>query len=317
MLTTKELLTLREFEARAREVLDPALWEYLAGGAGDGITRRANATAFDALTLIPRILRGASTYDTGTTLFGRRLDSPIFISPPTFPKLVHPEGERATARAAAATGNVLIAAVSIADIAAQARKMAADPTLWFQLDLLPDLDLAQDLVCAAEDAGCRAIVATVGSPGSGNFAPSWEHIDWLRGTTALPVVLKGVLSAEDALLALHHRVDGLLLSNYGGRLLDSVPATIDQLPEIVAAVHGRVPVLLDGGVRRGTDVIKALAVGASAVGIGRPVIWGLAVDGEEGVSRVLELLRAEFEQAVRLCGVAAIAELHAGFVRRA
>jgi 4-hydroxymandelate oxidase len=295
-VTAEALSTLRDVEARARELLDADLM-------GD---ETANETAFDELALIPRILRGASTFDAGVTLFGKRAETPIFISPTA----LRPEP---AARAAAAAGNVLIAAVSISDVAAEARKVAADPTLWFQLELSPDLDLAQDLVCAAEDAGCRAIVASALS----GAALSWEHVDWLRGTTALPIVLKGVLSAEDAVLALHHRVDGLMVSNNGGRLLGSVVATIDQLPAIVDAVHGRIPLLLDGGVRRGTDVLKALALGASAVGIGRPVMWGLAVDGEDGVSRVLELLRAEFENAMRCCGVAAIAELHAGFVRAA
>jgi 4-hydroxymandelate oxidase len=310
-VTANALSTLRDFEARARELLDPAFWDDFVGD------ETANETAFGALALIPRILRGAGRFDAGVTLFGKRAETPIFVSPTTFPRLVHPAGEQATARAAATAGNVLIAAVSIEDVAADARKVAADPTLWFQLDLLPDLDLAQDLVRAAEDAGCRAVVAAVDSAASSDFAPSWEHIDWLRGTTGLPIVLRGVLNVEDALLALHHGLDGLMVANNGGRLLDSVVATIDQLPAIVDAVHGRIPVLLDGGVRRGTDVIKALALGASAVGVGNPVIWGLAVGGEQGVTRVLELLRAEFEDAMRLCGVAAIAELHAGFVRAA
>jgi 4-hydroxymandelate oxidase len=145
---------------------------------------------------------------------------------------------------------------------------------------------------------------------------SWEHIDLLRRMTTLPIVLKGIAHPADALLALDHGVSALLVSNHGGRQLDTVPATIDLLPEIVAAVGGAVPVLLDGGIRRGTDVLKALALGAAAVAVGRPVIWGLAADGERGVARVLDLLRAEVEQALTLCGCASIHDLEPGMVRR-
>jgi 4-hydroxymandelate oxidase len=144
---------------------------------------------------------------------------------------------------------------------------------------------------------------------------SWEHITWLRSITALPILLKGVLHPEDARLAVAHGVNGLLVSNHGGRQLDTVPATIQALPEIVAAVRGRIPIVLDGGIRRGTDVIKALALGADAVGVGRPVIWGLAVDGENGVRGVLELLRAEFDHALALCGAASVADLNPDLIR--
>jgi 4-hydroxymandelate oxidase len=144
---------------------------------------------------------------------------------------------------------------------------------------------------------------------------SWDHIDWLRGITDLPVILKGVLHPDDARIAVEHGVCGLLLSNHGGRQLDGVPSTIELLPEMVAAVGGRVPVILDGGIRRGTDVVKALALGATAVGIARPVIWGLANGGEAGVRRVLEILREELDHAMALCGASGLSELTPELVR--
>jgi 4-hydroxymandelate oxidase len=144
---------------------------------------------------------------------------------------------------------------------------------------------------------------------------SWDHVDWLREITALPVVLKGVLHPDDARLAVAHGVDALLVSNHGGRQLDTVPATIEALPPIACAVGGRIPLLLDGGIRRGTDVVKALALGATAVGIGRPVLWGLAADGEAGVLQVLERLRSEVDHAVALCGCCRLDELGPGLLR--
>jgi 4-hydroxymandelate oxidase len=230
----------------------------------------------------------------------------------------------------------------VEEIAAEYRKAAAElaPDLWFQLYPQRDLAFTEAIVRRAEEAGCRVLVATVDSPALGrherndrndfhdlplglrcenlrelrggepgsvrqvDLSPeiSWRHIDWLRGITTLPIVLKGVLHPFDARLAVESGVDGLIVSNHGGRQLDTTPATIDQLPQIAEVIEGRVPLLLDGGVRRGTDVIKALAHGADAVAVGRPVIWGLAAGGEEGVARVLALLRTELENALTLCG---------------
>jgi 4-hydroxymandelate oxidase len=246
----------------------------------------------------------------------------------------------ATGRAAAAADVIMIAAmlstVTIEEIAATGAK------LWFQLYIQPDLAFTKSLVRRAETAGCRALVVTVDSPTLGrnergdrnNFhdlppgvycanmgaaghvrqvvlspAISWWHVDWLRETTSLPILLKGVLHPADAELAVEHGVDGLIVSNHGGRQLDATPASLDRLAPIAEAVGGRVPLLLDGGVRRGTDVAKAMALGARAVAIGRPVLWGLAVAGEAGVRRVLELLRVELTNALTLLGVGAPAEL--------
>jgi 4-hydroxymandelate oxidase len=249
----------------------------------------------------------------------------------------------------------MAATVAVEDIAAAARAAASDrdPALWFQIYLQPDRDFTQAIVRRGEAAGVKALVVTVDSPVLGHrerddahdfhdlppglrcenlvdLRPgstghvrqiamsadlSWADIEWLRSITALPILLKGVLHPEDARLAVVHGVDGLLVSNHGGRQLDTVPATIKALPEIVAAVRGRIPIVLDGGIRRGTDVIKALALGADAVGVGRPAIWGLAVDGENGVRGVLELLRAEFDHALALCGAAAPTDLNPDLIR--
>jgi 4-hydroxymandelate oxidase len=291
------------------------------------------------------------------TLFGTSADLPILISPTAFHRLFHPDGELATARAAAAAGAIMIASmaatVAVGDIADAARTVADDPTLWFQLYLQPDPAVTEALVRRAERAGVRALVVTVDSPVLGRRERddrhgfhdlpaglrcenlrgllgdepghvrqiemsaefSWRHIDRLRSITRLPILLKGALHPDDALLAVEHGVAGLLVSNHGGRQLDTVPATVDALPALVAAVGGRLPLIMDGGIRRGTDVVKALALGATAVGIGRPVLWGLTVGGAEGVRRVLDILRSELDHALALCGAASLADLSPDLVR--
>ena len=354
--------TIAEFEAVARERLDPAHYDYFAGGAQDEITLRENEEAYKRLRLIPRVLRGSDKRDLSINLLGTPSSMPILVAPTAFHRLAHPDGELATARATARAGTIMIvsmaATTAIEDIAAAAREVAPDPGLWFQLYLQPDLEFSEAIVRRAEAAGVKAFVVTVDSPvlgrrerddrndfhdlppglavenlrnigenrSGGNTSHvreivmsaglNWDHIAWLRSKTKLPVLIKGVLHAEDARLAVHHGVAGIVVSNHGGRQLDTVPATIDVLPEIAAAVGGAVPVLLDGGIRRGTDVVKALALGADAVGVGRPVVWGLAAAGREGVSEVLEMLRADFDQALALCGGRLPAELTSDQVRR-
>jgi 4-hydroxymandelate oxidase len=353
-------VNLHDYEVAARSTVDRVYYDYIAGGARDEETVRANRDGFARLNLLPRVLRGRDKRDLSVPLFGGRASMPVVVSPTAFHKLVHPAGEIATARAAAAAGTVLIASmastVAIEEVADAARAAApqGQPQLWFQLYLQPDLEVTEALVQRATNAGCTALVVTVDSPVLGasdrnerngfhdlpaglacenlrnlrggepghvrqivmSAELSWEHVGWLRALTNLPILLKGVLHPEDARIALRHGVDGLLLSNHGGRQLDTVPATIDLLPEMVATVAGRVPLLLDGGVRRGTDVVKALSLGASAVGVGRPVVWGLAVDGETGVRRVLELLRDEVDHTLALCGAAGVADLTPDLVRR-
>ena len=349
--------TVHDFERAARARLDPVYADFIAGGARDEITVRANEAAFARLQLLPRVLRGRAARELGITLLGSRASMPVLLSPTAFHKLVDPEGELATARAAAAAGAIMIVAmastVAVGEIADAARAAGDDVSLWFQLYIQPDLDITETLVKRAADAGCTALVVTVDSPvlGAGernrrngfhDLPPglrcenlvdlrdgerghvrqiamsselNWDHVDWLRRTTSLPILLKGVLHPEDARIAVQHGVDGLLLSNHGGRQLDTVPATLELLPEILAAVAGRIPVVLDGGIRRGTDAVKALALGASAVGIGRPVMWALAEGGEKGVRRLLELLRDELDDTLALCGASGLADLTPDLVR--
>ncbi|MFI6292433.1 alpha-hydroxy acid oxidase [Nonomuraea sp. NPDC050790] len=329
-----EVFNLRDFEGVAREKLDPVYYDYFASGAQDEVTLAANEAAFRRLALVPRILRGQGPPRLSGSVLGCESSMPVLLAPTAFHRLAWPaEGEAATARAAREADVIMIAAmlstITIEEIA------AAAGTLWFQLYIQPDLGFTESLVRRAEAAGCRALVVTVDSPalgrnergdrndfhdlppgifcanmrGDGNvrqvrLSPeiSWKHVEWLREVTRLPILLKGVLHPADAAQAVALGVDGLIVSNHGGRQLDTTPATIDRLPVIADAVGGRVPLLLDGGVRRGTDVVKALALGASAVAVGRPVLWGLAAGGAEGVAQVLSLLRGELENALTLCG---------------
>jgi 4-hydroxymandelate oxidase len=344
-----QALSLRDFESEACKRLDPAAYDYFAGGADDEVTLRANESAFARIGLLPRVLRGAGPPDLALTLLGCPVTMPVVVAPTAFHRLAHPEGECATVRGVVAAGTIMIVSmastVAIEAVAAAARAAAGPegPGLWFQLYVQPDLGFTEAVIRRAEAAGCRALVVSVDSPAFGRrerdlrngfldlpagmccenlrevradgqqgparpieFSPelSWEHVDWLRQTTALPIALKGVMHPADARLAVERGVDALLVSNHGGRQLDTVPAAIELLPAIAEAAAGRIPLVLDGGIRRGTDVVKALALGATAVAIGRPVIWGLAVNGEEGVVHVLDMLRAEVARALALCGCA-------------
>jgi 4-hydroxymandelate oxidase len=338
--TGRVLVNLRDFETAARARLDPVLYDYMASGAQDEVTVAANEMAFRRRALVPRVLRGCGSPRLQTALPGQTASMPVLIAPTAFHRLAWPEGEVATGRAAAAADVVMIAAmlstVTIEEIAATGAK------LWFQLYIQPDLAFTESLVRRAEAAGCHALVVTVDSPALGRnergdrndfhdlppgvycanmggagdvrqvvLSPqiSWSHVDWLRGITSLPILLKGVLHTADARLAIEHGVDCIIVSNHGGRQLDTAPATLDRLPAIAEAVGGRVPLLLDGGVRRGTDVAKALALGAQAVAIGRPILWGLATAGEAGARQVIELLRTELANVLTLLGAATPAEL--------
>lgn len=345
-----EPLSLREMEALARRALDPAVYDFYAGGADDEATVRANEAAYQRIQLLPRVLRGIGERRLHTELVGSRSSMPVLLAPTAFHRLAHAEGELATARAAAKAGTIMIVSmastVAIEEVALAAQATPRPPderhaktappagSVWFQLYLQPDLGFTRSLIERAEAAGCSAIVLTVDSPVFGrrerdirnafhdlppglscpNMAgraiafwsdASWEHLDWLRSATDLPLVIKGITHPDDATLAVSHGADAVLVSNHGGRQLDTVPASIDLLPRISDALAGAVPLLVDGGIRRGTDVVKAIALGARAVAIGRPILWGLATDGEEGVQRVLDLLKAELERALALCGCAA------------
>jgi len=352
-LIQAQALSLRELEAEARRLLDPVIYDFIAGAAEDEITARANEAAFGRIGLVPRILRGREKPKLDIALLGSRAAMPVLVAPTAFHKLVRSEGERATARAAATAETIMIASmastVAVEEVAAAAREAApgGEAQLWFQLYIQPDRGFTEFIIRRAESAGCTALVISVDSPVFGRrerdvrnnfrdlppgmwcenlrgpmtggepgrprhiqFFPelSWEHIDWLRKACALKIVLKGVMHPEDARLAVAAGVDAIMVSNHGGRQLDTVPAAIELLPAIAAAVGGKIPVLVDGGIRRGTDIVKALALGASAVAIGRPVLWGLAVGGEEGVIQLLEMLRSELERALLLCGCGSLGE---------
>jgi isopentenyl diphosphate isomerase/L-lactate dehydrogenase-like FMN-dependent dehydrogenase len=334
------VINVQEFEQEARERLDPGAYGYYAGGAGDERTLRANVEAFARWEFRPRMLVDVSEVTTETTVLGMPSASPLLIAPTAFHRLADPEGEAATARAAARTGTVMclstLSSVSPAELAAA----APDATLWFQLYCSRDRGFTEELVAGVAEAGFKALVLTVDVPVIGRrerdvraaFALpeglpvpnlpvelarvdfhaaissivdpglSWRDLEWLRSISALPLVVKGVLTSEDALLAAEHGAAGVIVSNHGGRQLDGVPATLDVLPEVVEAVGERVEVLVDGGIRRGTDVLKALALGARAAMAGRAVLWGLAAAGEDGVVRVLELLRDEIASGLMLLG---------------
>lgn len=334
-------LSLEELADAARERLDPVWFDYFVGGADDELTLRANEDVFRRVRLLPRVLRGTLTRTLVTTIAGTSASSPVLIAPTAFHRLAHPDGEVATARAAAATGTVMIASmastVAIEDVA------ATGATLWFQLYFQLDRAFTAAVVHRAEAAGCRALVVTVDSPVFGrrvrdlrngfpdlptgfvcenmrdasgalrgvefDAGPDWADLDWLRSVTVLPVVVKGVLHPGDARLAVEHGAAAIIVSNHGGRQLDRAVTTLEALPAIVSAVGGRVPLILDGGVRRGTDVVAAGALGASAVAVGRPVVWGLAVDGAAGVEWVLTQLRDELDRALALCGAGSLAAL--------
>jgi 4-hydroxymandelate oxidase len=340
---------LEDFEPLARSRLTRTAFDYFAGGSGDEWTLRENRRAFERWVIRPRVLMDVAAIDTTTTVLGRPMPFPVVLAPTGFQKLGHPQGELATARAAAALGVTMVlstvSTVSLEEVA------GAGPPCWFQLYVHRDRGLTAELVGRAHAAGYAAIVLTVDTPvlgrrerdernrfalpseltlanvtgnrlpdvaGSGLYAYfaseldaslTWQDLEWLRSLSPLPVLVKGVLTAEDAELAVRSGVTGVIVSNHGGRQLDGVPASLDVLPEVADAVAGRIEVMMDGGIRRGTDVLKALALGAGAVLIGRPYLWGLAVDGEAGVRRVLEMLHAELLLAMALAGRRRIEDL--------
>jgi 4-hydroxymandelate oxidase len=333
--------------AEARAALDPVHWDFFAGGAGEERTLAGNEAAFARRRLVPRVLRGVGDRDLRTTLFGTGLSMPVLIAPTAFHRLAHADGEEATARAAAVAGTVMV--VSMAATQPVERIAATGAALWFQLYPQPDLAFQAHLVRRVEAAGCRALVVTVDSPVFGRrerdrghgFADlpaglacenmrdadgrvrdivmdpglDWDRIAALRAGTRLPIVLKGVLHPADARLAVEHGADALIVSNHGGRQLDGAIATLDALPAVAAEVAGRIPVLLDGGVRRGTDIAVAMALGASAVLIGRPVVWGLAAAGEAGVRTVLGSLHEDLDHVLALTGARRPADLTPDLVR--
>src|SRR3984885_9616831 len=365
-------LTAVALEERAREILSPEAFGYVAGGAGAERTMAANLCGFERWQILPRMLRDVSQRDLSTTVLGTSMPAPVMLAPVGVQAIVHPEGELAVGRAAAAMGLPFIlstAASHTMEDVADAVELTHPATRWYQLYWPKDRDLAQSFVARAADAGYEAIVVTLDTwmlgwrprdlqnaylpflkgegvanyfsdpvfcgalekspeeapgPAIGHWAyqfanptVTWNDLAWLREQTQLPIVLKGIIRADDARRALDAGVDGLVVSNHGGRQVDGSIGALDALPGVREAVGGEFPLLFDSGIRTGADIFKALALGADAVCIGRPYIWGLALDGQAGVEHVLRCLLAELDLTLALSGYTEIGQVERSALRRA
>lgn len=340
------MLDLAELERRARERLDRGAYDYFAGGADDELTLAANPAAWARLRLRPHVLRDVGAVTTATTVLGTPVSLPVLVGPVAYQRLAHPDGELATAAATAATRTLMVVSTQATATIEEIAEVAPRAPRWFQLYVYRDRRIAADLVRRAAASGYRALVLTVDVPVPGNrgrdkrnrfqlppgmrlanlavpedrvdvvdiaryFDPTTtlETIGWLAEQARLPVVVKGVLRGDDAVACLDAGAAAIVVSNHGGRQLDGAVATADALAEVVEAVAGRAEVYADGGIRRGTDVVKALALGARAVLVARPVVWGLATGGAEGVQRVLDGYRDDLERSLALCGTPTLRDL--------
>ncbi|GJN01724.1 hypothetical protein PR202_ga19007 [Eleusine coracana subsp. coracana] len=289
-----ELITnVSEYERLAKERLPKMVYDYYASGAEDQWTLKENREAFSRILFRPRILVDVSHIDMATNVLGFNISMPIMIAPSAMQKMAHPEGELATARAAAAAGTAMTLS-SWATSSVEEVNSVGPGIRFFQLYV----------GFMTNDSGLASYVAS-----QVDRSLSWKDVKWLQTITSLPILVKGVVTAEDTRLAIEYGAAGIIVSNHGARQLDYVPATISCLEEVVREAKGRLPVFLDGGVRRGTDVFKALALGASGVFIGRPVLFSLAVDGEAGVRKVLQMLRDELELTMALSGCTSLREI--------
>jgi 4-hydroxymandelate oxidase len=324
-------VTVDDYEPVARASLPPDVYGYIAGGAGDEWSLAENRRGFDRWSIRPRVLRASGSPNTSTTVLGAEVSMPVLVAPWAFQYLVHAEGELATARAAGAAGTIMVVSSTALDRLEEIAEVSGPK--WWQLYVFTDRGVTADMLSRAAASGYSALCMTVDFQAVGlrhrdtrsgfslplgthetdvEFDPdvSWDDLAWVRSLApGVPLLLKGILTGEDASIAVEAGVDGIVVSNHGGRQLDGVPAGITALPEVLDAVGGRVPVIVDGGVRRGTDVLKALALGAAAVMVGRPTAWGLAVGGQSGVGDVLEILRREFHNAMALSGCRDVGEI--------
>ena len=340
-------INLSDYEKLAEELIEPGAWGYYQGGSDDEVTLRECRAAFERIKLRPRMLVDVRSIDMHTTVLGTPISLPVLVAPTAYHCLAHPEGECATAQGTGRSDTIMIAS-SFANRTLEEIAEVATAPLWFQLYSYRDLQATAKVVKRAEAAGYRAIALTADLPRLGNrerdirskfvlpshlfianykdvekdddYIPvptylTWDAIEWLHSLTTLPIVVKGLLTAEDALIALERGVDAIVVSNHGGRQLDGAIPSIEALPEIIEAVNGRCEVYVDGGIRRGTDILKALALGARAVLVGRPAIWGLAVNGADGVHSVLEILRTELELAMALSGCPSLERITRSLVR--
>jgi len=334
--TAAPLLTLEDYERAARERVDPVAWEYISSGAADEISLRWNVDAYRSVRLMPRQLRDVSTLDTSVRLLGTRLTHPILLAPTACHRLAHADGEVGTARGARAAGAGMVLS-SYSTIPVEQVAVEKPSLFWFQL-YVQERAYTERLVRRAVAAGATAIAVTVDTPVAGprnrqersgfvfpknlphisgdrpEHPLTWKDLEWIQRAAGVPIFLKGVLHPDDAELGVKAGAAGIMVSNHGGRNLDTALATIDALPAIVDKVGGRIPVIVDGGIRRGTDVLKALAYGATAVMIGRPYVHGLAVNGAAGVEAVIGILRREMELAMMLSGCATLAAVDRGIL---
>jgi 4-hydroxymandelate oxidase len=326
-------VSLYDYEVAAKRILSGPAWEYFNGGSADEITLRRNRQALDLLQLKPKVLVDVTSIDTSRTLLGHNMAHPIILAPTSSHLLAHPDAEVATARGAALAKAIMVASTvsnrSVEDIC----HVASEP-VWFQLYVEDDRSAVKALIERAETAGCKALCITVDNPlayarnreervraqapmlpfpnlgitaapggrGRSRRHFNWKDLGWIQSFAKTPIVLKGIMNPDDADEAVRHGVAAIIVSNHGGRVLDTEPATIEVLPAVVDRVAGRIPVLFDSGIRRGTDIVKGLAFGASAVLIGRPYIYGLSVSGADGVRSVIDILRAELEGAMAMTG---------------
>ncbi|HEY8315782.1 MAG TPA: alpha-hydroxy acid oxidase [Gaiellaceae bacterium] len=335
-----ELVNVSDYFARAAETVDPKIWCYFEGGAGDEVTLRANVGAYRRWQLRPRMLVDVGEVSAATTVLGTPVSMPLLVAPFAMQRLLHPEGELATARAAAAIGTLMCVSTITSSAHDEIAEAAGSAPRWLQLYVLRDRQRTLDHIAEARESGYSALALTVDVPFLGRrerdlrlgfdippnlplpyvkgkdpnvamtfaqqfqMSPSvtWRDLEWIASESGMPVILKGIVTHEDATLALEHGADAIIVSNHGGRQLDGVAASLDALPEVVEAVAGRCEVYVDGGIRRGTDVLKALALGARAALVGRAVAGGLAVAGEAGVLDVLTMLRDEIELGLALLG---------------
>ncbi|KAL5008545.1 hypothetical protein ScPMuIL_014126 [Solemya velum] len=342
--STEGPFCIADFETLAKPKLSKSVYDFVQTGANDCVTLRDNITAFRKYALRPRMLRNVSDVNLTTTIQGQQVDSPVGISPVSYGKMVHPDGELALVRACQESGTCYIRSTHATRSLDELARAAPTGVKWYQLFLFKDRNTTLRLVRQAEDSGYSALVLTVDTAVTGHrvadlknqfkLAPhirleaetgigamnylnaqvfdtsiTWEDAKWLKQNTRLPVIIKGILTAEDARIAMTYGMDGIVVSNHGGRQLDGVMAAIDALPDVVKVVNGRCEVYMDGGLRTGVDVLKALALGARAVFVGRPAMWSLAYNGQSGVRRMLQIFRDELKIAMMLAGVDSVKHL--------
>ncbi len=350
-------INVADFARLAAAKLERGPLDYFAGGAGDEITLRENVEAWGHWRLRPRVLNDVREVSTATEVLGKPVAMPVLVAPVAYQRMAHPEAEAGMAAGAAEANTVMCLSTLSNTRPTEVAAAAPGGRHWFQLYAFKDEAVTRALMEEAIEAGFEAIVVTADAPPGGNrerdrrngftlpkelgtpsltaavggdkslsiedtfalmnHALTWADVEDLASECSVPVLVKGVLTPEDAELALEHGAAGVVVSNHGGRQLDRSLATADALPEIADSVKGRGTLLVDGGIRRGVDVATALALGADAVLVGRPALWGLATAGKDGVAQVLELLRAELELTLGLCGCTGVSQLSRAHVRRA